>query len=106
MPFGKCTIFWKWTRQQPCRLLQNQHLPDRGTEAYGLVPKIIDLVILTGENRQQPVTLQLLLATKFVTLILHNIADENNRIPVIKLVFQLLPSARYTLQSDNLEKQD
>ncbi|CAM9992859.1 unnamed protein product, partial [Bubo scandiacus] len=58
------------------------------------------------ENQHQPVTLQLQLATKFVTLILHNIADENNRIPVIKLVFHLLPGASYTLQPDNLEKQD
>jgi len=62
--------------------------------------------VVYRENQQQPVTLQLQLAIKFVTLILHNIADENNRIPVIKLVFYLLPNASYTLQPDNHEKQD
>lgn len=45
--------------------------------------------VVYREN-QQPVTPQLQLAKKFVTLILHIIADENNRIPVIKLVFHLL----------------
>jgi len=60
--------------------------------------------VVYRENQQQPVTLQLQLATKFVTLILHNIADENNRIPVIKLVFHLLPSADSNSQPDNLEK--
>lgn len=46
--------------------------------------------VVYRENQQQPVTLQLQLEIKFVTLILHLIAAENNRIPVIKLVFHLL----------------
>jgi len=43
-------MFWKWTRQQPCRLLQNQHLPDRGTDAYEFVPKTIELVTCLGSK--------------------------------------------------------
>lgn len=46
--------------------------------------------VVYRENQQQPVTPQLQLAKKLVTLILHISADEKNRIPVIKLVFQLL----------------
>ncbi|OPJ85807.1 hypothetical protein AV530_013918 [Patagioenas fasciata monilis] len=41
-------MFWKCSRQQPRRFLQKQHLPDRGTDAYGFVPKTIDPVFLTG----------------------------------------------------------
>lgn len=63
--------------------------------------------VVYRENQQQPVTLQLQLAKKkIVTLIFHLLAAENNRICVIKLIFHLLWSACYSLEPDNLERQD
>lgn len=71
-------------------MLQPKHSCSTAPASAITLTQNVFFAVVYRENQQHPVTLQLQLEIELVTLILHLLAAENNRIPEFKLVFHSL----------------